>query len=258
MILIADVHGAADKLRRLVATLDQPLLVLGDLINFTDYRTYEGILADLAGHEFARQMVGLRMEGRFDEARRLWRESHSGGEDELRARAVELVEAAYTEIGAALAGAGAYVTYGNVDRVEILTRHLPDDNQFVDYGRFDVEGWVVGIMGGGVKTPLNVPGELDESEMEERLEELGPVDVLCTHVAPAVPALQRDVVGGMSKGSAAVLRYLEQHQPRFHYFGDIHQPQATHWRVGNTLCRNVGYFRATGRGLHHPPPESAV
>ena len=253
MILIADVHGATKKLRRLVAELDEALLVLGDLINFTDYRTYDGILADLAGRDFVKELVELRMAGRFDEARSLWRRSAEGREDELRARHAELVEDAYADITSALDGAAAYVTYGNVDRVDVLTRHLPEGNRFIEHGRFEIEGTTVGIVGGGVRSGLNVPGEVDDATMAERLEALGPVDILCTHVAPAVPALQRDVVGGMSKGSPAVLAYLESHRPRHHYFGDIHQPQAISWRVGSTLCRNVGYFRATGRGVRHNP-----
>ncbi|NNL69999.1 MAG: metallophosphoesterase [Acidimicrobiia bacterium] len=252
MILIADVHGASEKLRGLVASLDQPLLVLGDLINFTDYRTYEGILAELSGIDFVRRLVELRMAGRRDEARALWKEATEGREDELRVRHGELVDAAYEEIGAAFEGAGAYITYGNVDRVEVLLEHLPAGNRFVDHERLEIEGWEVGIMGGGITSGLNVPGELTEDEMEDRLATLGPVDILCTHVAPAIPPLQRDVVGGMSKGSRAVLAYLERHQPRFHYFGDVHQPQASQWWVGHTLARNVGYFRATGRGVHHP------
>jgi len=251
MILIADVHGATAKLRSLVEGLDQQLLVLGDLINFTDYRTYDGILADLAGHDFVRQLVELRMADRFDEARELWNSSDHGQDPGLRTRLAELVDNAYLDIGAALDGAGAFVTYGNVDRVDLLTKHLPEGNQFVDHGRFEIEGAVVGIVGGGVKSGLNVPGELEDDDMRARLEALGPVDVLCTHVAPAVPALQRDVIGGMSKGSPAVLWYLEQFQPRHHYFGDVHQPQATRWQVGETVCHNVGYFRATGRGIHH-------
>jgi hypothetical protein len=32
-----------------------------------------------------------------------------------------------------------------------------------------------------------------------------------------------------------------------HLFGDVHQPQASRWRIGRTQCVNVGYFRATGR-----------
>jgi Icc-related predicted phosphoesterase len=252
MILVADVHGASEKLRRLVSALDETLLVLGDLINFTDYRTYDGILADLIGHDFVRRLVELRMAGKFDEARVLWRESADGREEELRARHAELVEAAYVDIAGALDGADAYVTFGNVDRVDVLARHLPDGNRFVDRGRFEIEGSAVGIVGGGVRSGLNVPGELDDDTMAERLDALGRVDILCTHVAPAIPALQRDVVGGMSKGSPAVLAYLERFEPAFHYFGDVHQPQATTWKHGNTICRNVGYFRATGRGVRHP------
>ena len=86
-----------------------------------------------------------------------------------------------------------------------------------------------------------------------KLASLGSVDILCTHVAPAVSSLARDVVGGKEKGSAAVLDYLLRVQPPFHYFGDIHQPQAISWRVGDTRCRNVGYFRATGKAVRHEP-----
>ncbi|MBT8202215.1 MAG: metallophosphoesterase [Acidimicrobiia bacterium] len=252
MILVADVHGASSKLRTLVESIDEPLLVLGDLINFTDYRNFDGILAELSGRDFVADLVGLRMEGRFDDARALWQQRAEGREDELRRRHTELVEEAYIDIMGALSGADAYVTYGNVDRVDVLTRHLPAGSRFIEHDRLEIEGYVVGIVGGGVRSGLNVPGELEDQEMGRRLDALGPVDVLCTHVAPAIPALQRDVVGGMSKGSPAVLEYLTAHQPRFHFFGDVHQPQATHWRVGKTRCRNVGYFRATGRGVQLP------
>ena len=61
---------------------------------------------------------------------------------------------------------------------------------------------------------------------------LGAVDVLCTHAAPAVPQLSYDVIGGRCKHSEAVLGYLLAHGPRWHYFGDVHQPQAVSWRVG--------------------------
>ena len=87
--------------------------------------------------------------------------------------------------------------------------------------------------------------------MAAKLEQLGRVDVLCTHVPPAVPPLASDVIGGRYKGSGPVLAYIERHRPGFHYFGDVHQPQASSWRIGTTLCRNVGYFRATGRPMVH-------
>jgi Icc-related predicted phosphoesterase len=127
---------------------------------------------------------------------------------------------------------------------------LPDGVTFVDAGVFDLEGIRVGIVGGGVAS-LGVPGEVDDETMHDRLSRLGPVDMLCTHVAPAVRPLASDVIGGRPKQSLPVLHYLLEHRPRWHYFGDIHQPQATRWRVGETVCRNVGYFRATGRAVRH-------
>ena len=256
MILIADVHGAVDRLRALVNVTAEPVLILGDLINFIDYRTMEGILADMVGRDWVAELVQLRTEERFEEARARWATIRKGRESELNRRSTELLDEAYRQIGSALAGAEGVVTYGNVDRVELLERHLPPGCEFVSHGRREIEGWRVGVVGGGVRSGLNVPGELDEEELARRLGELGPVDILCTHVAPAVAPLQTDVVGGTVKGSPAVLAYLETHQPQFHYFGDIHQPRATDWQVGVTRCRNVGYFRATGRGRRHPPAGS--
>jgi Icc-related predicted phosphoesterase len=114
----------------------------------------------------------------------------------------------------------------------------------------EVEGLRVGVVGGGVRA-LGVPGEVDEEELAAKLEQVGEVDVLCTHVAPAIRPLSRDVIGGRLKESPAVLAHIERTRPRWHYFGDIHQPQATTWRVGPTTCINVGYFRATGRPVRH-------
>ena len=79
---------------------------------------------------------------------------------------------------------------------------------------------------------------------------LGPVDVLCTHVPPAVRSMRRDVITGRDeRGSDPIRDYLAEYQPRLHLFGDVHQPQATVWRLGATRCFNAGYFRATGRFL---------
>jgi Icc-related predicted phosphoesterase len=251
MLLVADVHGAADHLRR-VAAAGETVLVLGDLINFIDYRTMDGILADLVGREWVATMVELRAAGRTADIEVMWEQLRAGREAELRARHRQLVESAYERVCGALAGARAYVTYGNVDWPELLRRHLPRGAHFVDSGVVELEGLRVGMVGGGVTTGLGVPGEVDDDTMTDRLAGLGEVDVLCTHVPPAVGPLQKDVVGGRQKGSGPVLDYLLAARPRFHYFGDVHQPQALWWKVGDTLCRNVGYFRATGRAVRHP------
>jgi Icc-related predicted phosphoesterase len=117
----------------------------------------------------------------------------------------------------------------------------------------EIEGHEVGFVGGGAPTPLGVAGEVSEDEMAEKLERIGPVDILCSHLPPSIGALHTDVITGRVEGSsAAILRYLAKHQPAFHFFGDIHQPQASRWRVGRTRCVNVGYFRATRRAVRHP------
>ncbi|GMQ84510.1 MAG: metallophosphoesterase [Acidimicrobiia bacterium] len=249
MLLVADVHGAVDALTR-VASRGEPLLVLGDLINFIDYRTRSGIIADVSGHDLAERFVALRAERRTEEATAMWREHARGRENELRLQYDEAIAAAYREICAALDGAEAYVTYGNVDRPDMLADHLPASARFVDAEIIDIEGLAVGFAGGG-NVRIGTPGEVTEDEMAEKLAGLGPVDVLCTHVPPAIPALASDVIGGTEKGSQAILDYVKTHQPPFHYFGDIHQPRATTWRIGSTVSSNLGYFRATGRATRH-------
>jgi len=249
MHLIADVHGATSALHR-VSRSAEPLLILGDLINYIDYRTNEGIVADIAGTEFVASLVALRMEFSPGQARAHWRSFVLGREQEVRDSFDVAVNAAYQAIGDALTGAEAYVTYGNVDQPQALEACLPPGARFVDGEVVIIQGRRVGFAGGGV-VALNTPGEVDDDTMADKLDSLGPVDVLCTHVAPAIPALASDVIGGRSKGSLPVLEYLERSQPGFHFFGDIHQPQAVTWRVGETFCRNVGYFRATGRVVSH-------
>jgi Icc-related predicted phosphoesterase len=249
MLLVSDVHGAFDALAG-VAARGETLLVLGDLLNFVDYRTMDGMLAEVAGKEFVARLAELRARGDRVGAATMWREFSAGREAEIQSRYDDMSRDAYRQAATALEGSGAYVTYGNVDRPDLLAELLPDGVTFVDAGVFDLEGIRVGIVGGGVAS-LGVPGEVDDETMHDRLSRLGPVDMLCTHVAPAVRPLASDVIGGRPKQSLPVLHYLLEHRPRWHYFGDIHQPQATRWRVGETVCRNVGYFRATGRAVRH-------
>lgn len=247
--LVSDVHGAVEALRR-AASGNSPLLVLGDLINFIDYRDNRGIVSEVAGPEFVARVVHLRSVGDHSAAGELWQAHRKGREEELRERYSTAISRAYEEVCAALDGVEAYVTYGNVDNPRVLRETLPESATFVEAGTIELSGRRVGLVGGGVPT-INSPGEIADDVMADRLDSIGPVDILCTHVAPNVRPLATDVIGGRAKGSPAVLRYIEHHQPRYHYFGDIHQPQALTWRIGRTVSHNVGYFRATGRVFVH-------
>ena len=251
MLLVSDIHGAFGDLAR-IARQRETLVMLGDFVNFVDYRTNEGILADVLGREFVGEAANLRANGDYAGSRRLWRDRFGAHGTRIRDEIKAGVERQYAELSSALRGARGYATFGNVDWPALLERSLPDGVTYVDGESFELEGVVIGLVGGGAPTPLGVPGEVSEVEFAEKLRNLGPVDVLCTHLPPAVPALRRDVITGrLESGSQALLEYLIRHQPRYHYFGDIHQPQASRWRVGKTLCVNVGYFRATHRAVRH-------
>jgi Icc-related predicted phosphoesterase len=137
---------------------------------------------------------------------------------------------------------------------------LPTTARFVDAEVLEIEGWKVGVVGGGVPR-LGTEGEVSAGVMAEKLKTLGPIDVLCTHVPAAIEPLARDVIGRGFKGSQEILEFVDRNEPQFHFFGDIHQPRAVSWRRGATLCRNVGYFRATGRPFRFPAkiqPHDAV
>ncbi|MFB3049765.1 MAG: metallophosphoesterase, partial [Acidimicrobiia bacterium] len=161
MLLVADVHGAVDSLAR-VASQGQPLLVLGDLINFIDYRTRTGIIADVSGQDLADRFVALRTEGRTEEASAMWRKHTRGRENELRSQYNEAIAAAYREICAALDSSEAYVTYGNGDRPDMLAEHLPASARFVDAEVIEIEGIRVGFAGGGT-VRIGTPGEVTEA-----------------------------------------------------------------------------------------------
>jgi Icc-related predicted phosphoesterase len=135
-----------------------------------------------------------------------------------------------------------------------LQRSLPSGYEYLHGETREIEGVRFGFVGGGAATPLQAEGEVSEEVLAQLLGDIGAVDILCTHVPPALGPLRTDVVTGRAeRGSIPILQYLERHAPRLHLFGDVHQPQASTWRVGRTRCRNVGYFRATERPLRLDP-----
>jgi len=77
---------------------------------------------------------------------------------------------------------------------------------------------------------------------------VGEVDVLCSHIPPAVPQLLYDTVARrLERGSEALASHIRRTQPRHVLFGHVHQPLARRARIGRSECVNVGHFRATGK-----------
>ena len=51
------------------------------------------------------------------------------------------------------------------------------------------------------------------------------------------------------QGWESLNKFIQIHQPKLSLFGDVHQPKATKWILGKTICMNVGYFRANSHYL---------
>ncbi len=247
--IVSDVHGAADALATAGDGADM-LICLGDMLLFLDYADHtQGIFAELYGAEHAREYIALRVERRFDEARQLTagiaaRLTAERGTD-LRTLTQQAISRQYAAMFGALAEP-AYLTYGNVDVPPMWDGYLKPGHTVIDGGRAVVGAVSFGFAGAGLISPYRTPNEIPQLEFAAKLDAVGPVDVICTHIPPAVPELLYDTVARrMETGSTALLDMIRRTQPRYAFFGHVHNPLARRVRVGRTECVNVGHFRAT-------------
>ncbi|MGW6392389.1 metallophosphoesterase family protein [Streptomyces sp. NPDC055103] len=245
--VVSDVHGNAGDLARAGEGADA-LICLGDLVLFLDYADHgRGIFPDLFGVENADRLVELRTARRFDEARdlgrRLW-----AGLDVDRDTAIETaVRRQYAELFAAFP-TPTYATYGNVDIPRLWTEFAGPGTTVLDGQRVELGGLTVGFVGGGLRTPMRTPYEISDEEYAAKVEALGGVDILCSHIPPDVPELTYDTVARrFERGSRALLDAIRRTRPRYALFGHVHQPLARRMRIAATECVNVGHFASTGR-----------
>ncbi|MBI1377618.1 MAG: metallophosphoesterase [Frankiales bacterium] len=249
--VVSDVHGSVEALARAGEGADA-LVCLGDLVLYLDYDDpAQGIFADLFGAESTRRFIELRTAGRFAEASAwamdLWteaiaREGRSRGELHE-----ERVRAQYAALFAAMPEP-AYLTYGNVDVPVFWPDYLRPGHTVLDGEVTEIGGLRVGMVGGGLRSPMRTPYELDEETFAAKVAALGEVDVLCAHIPPALPELTYDVVARRFEyGSRAILEHVRETQPRLVLFGHVHQPLVRRARVGRTECVNVGHFRSRRR-----------
>lgn len=250
--VVSDLHSAVDALAREVHA-DDTLLLLGDLINIIDYGAMDGILVEVYGAEAVLEVVALRAQKRFDEARAVMQHRREGREEEVTERFQGLIRQAYEAVAGVLPRR-TYVILGNVDSPTIAPVIDRPGVEWVDGKVIEVDGLSVGFVGGGLPTPLGVAGEVSEEEYDAKLWGLGPVDVVCSHVPPDVPELTYDTVARRrERGSVALLDYIHRHHPLRVYFGHIHQPLLSSTHVGRTHLLNVGYFRRTQRAIAFGP-----
>ena len=249
--VVSDVHGAADALARAGDGADA-LVVLGDLIDFIDYADPGGgIVGRVLGPGASARFAQLRREGTRGElleyAQRAW-----AAVPDAEAVVDEALREQYDRMFAAMT-APTWAIPGNVDVARLWPEYrrpglCQPDGQVVTIG-----GLRFGFVGGAPLAPGQRPRSIPEAwtpylrpraEYDAAVAALGTVDVLCSHVPPAVPELAYDVVTRRAETSSTALHdVVVRDRPRAALFGHVHQPLAARVRVDRTECVNVGYFR---------------
>jgi Icc-related predicted phosphoesterase len=244
--VVSDVHGRADALARAGDGVDA-VICLGDLLAFLDYAdSGNGIFAELFGAQRASELIALRLAQRFDDARAFSRRLLAGLDGDPGGHFRAAAARQYAVLFAALPEP-AYLTYGNVDLPDLWAASLRPGHRVLDGERTELGGWTFGFVGGGLRSRYRTPHEIDDEVYEAKLAAVGEVDVLCTHIPPAVPELLYDTVARrMERGGEMLLEVIRRTQPRLALFGHVHQPLAQRVRIGRTECVNVGHFAGTG------------
>ncbi len=254
--VVSDVHGNVDALKRAGDGADA-LVVLGDLLDFVDYREHDkGIMGALFGAEKVGEFARLRREGTRDEtvafSRTLW-----ASLEDPTAAVDEAIRDQYATLFAAMT-APTYATPGNVDTPSLWPEFAGDGIQVLDGEVAEIGGLRFGFVGGALLPDGVVPRPRKgaawrpylrvREEFDAGVAALTDIDVLCTHIPPAVPELTYDYVARRGEiGSTALLELIREQRPRWSVFGHVHQPLAARRRIGLTECRNVGHFKETGQ-----------
>ena len=91
---------------------------------------------------------------------------------------------------------------------------------------------------------------MSEEDFNTNLNNLNEADIICTHAPPLVNELVTDVITNkLEQGWSSLLKFIQINKPILSLFGDVHQPKATSWLIGETKCINVGYNRASKQYL---------
>jgi len=251
--VVSDVHGNAEALRRAGDGADA-LLVLGDLVDFVDYHDPAGgILGHVLGPQVSARFGKLRAAGRPGELVAYVREQWAALPD-AAVLVEEAVREQYTVLFAALT-APTFAIPGNVDLPRLWPEFTRPGLSLPDGRVAEIGGLRVGFVGGAPLPPGREPHRggpwyphvLRAEDYAAAVDGLGPVDLLCSHVPPAVPELAYDVVARRAEASApALLAKVHRDRPRAALYGHVHQPLAARVRVGRTECVNVGHFQRTG------------
>ena len=167
MIFISDVHHQLEFLK-LLPKKNEPVVILGDLINWIDYRNGDGIAKEVFGLENVQKLINLRKEHRFEERKDLWKSLYSNDPEVIMKNMRDAIENQYEEVFKILKKYHVWFIPGNVDDVEIMNSYTSSTIKNVDGLLIEHQGTKLGFAGGGVPTPINARGEISEIEFSKK------------------------------------------------------------------------------------------
>lgn len=249
--IISDIHGRYDSLAQ-VLEKDDTAVLLGDYLNMIDFQTLDGILTQVFPRQIVSAFLAVMANNETEMMHRAVRDSIKMP-PEIQKKLQSLMREGYTEFFKAIP-CECYLIFGNTDDPALLGDLKKENTEIVKSGTMEIDGEVFGFVSGvpeGKRT-VGLPGEVPEEEYDQMIDSLGPVDVLCTHFPPAITEMTWDVVADRDEyGSKRLLSYIDEHKPRVHYFGHVHNPQKREMTHGSTRLINAGFFRAHRKALGH-------
>jgi len=249
--IISDIHGEYDALSSCLRQSDVAVL-LGDYLNLIDFRSLNGILAEVYSREQIAQALGEIARGRKEYARSSIRDI-TGADPSKQSRVRELILESYERFFACLK-CKCLLIYGNTDNPDLMREVSCGKAEVIECGVETLDGQKFGFISGAPCGPWSVglPGEMASVEYAKLVSSLGPVDVLCTHYPPAISELTWDTEARRDEeGSLELLRYIEEYSPERHYFGHVHNPASSSAVHGKTTCINAGFFKERRTVLIH-------
>jgi Icc-related predicted phosphoesterase len=250
--IISDVHGEYAALRDQLAP-DDIAVLLGDYLNLIDFRTLDGILAEVYSKEEVVRALALIASGDKEQVRQQIRAT-IGGAAEKNEMVRERIAQSYEEFFASIP-CKCFMLYGNTDGPEVMRAFVRGNTELIESGVVEIDGEKFGMVSGAPLGPWNIglPGEMETDRYNALIASLGPVDVLCTHYPPAVPELTWDTLANRDEaGSDAILSFIEEYSPAYHYFGHVHSPRVSCMVHGRTRTVNAGFFKQHKTALIHP------
>ncbi|MBN1881478.1 MAG: metallophosphoesterase [Deltaproteobacteria bacterium] len=244
IVLAADIHGAYEDLARALHP-DDTLIIAGDTLTFMDFEDFsKAILSAAFTPEELAAGIKEMVTGNLDLIREAFREITTPGEEKYQ-RMLPRITAEYEALAAILPEEN-YIIYGNDDYPAVMKEMLDGAGRIVESGVVRLSGRTIGMVSGLPSGPRTIgfPGEITQDEYKRRIESLGPVDVIVTHVPPVDDDLTFDVIPKRNESSStALLEYILTHRPSYAFFGHVHNPRIQQKRIGDTEAINLGFFK---------------